>query len=399
MPIMYDVVINGGAMTGSTLALALTHLTQGKCRIAIIEKQSPSLHQHSGFDSRCIALSDGTCQRLDQIQLPHGQSLWSQMQPIITPIQHIHVSDKGHFGLVEFHAKEFNLPQLGVVVELSAMGNLLLQQIQRCPNIDYICPDEIQQIERTKQIVHITLKNGRRLTTSLLVGADGANSKIAHTFNMTQDIIRQYGQTAIIANIQPQQAHLGRAFERFTDEGPIALLPMANNLMTLVWCVKQAEPLLHLSDAAFLSQLQQRFGWRLGKLQQCGPRVAYPLHLTKASHSIQPRVVLIGNAAQTLHPIAGQGFNLGIRDVLNLAKIVSDAFMQQQDWGEYKVLQRYAMKRTADQQSIINLTDGLVSLFSNHLLPMQIGRNLGLITLAQSQLLRQYFAKPTLGWI
>ena len=396
---MYDVVICGGAMTGATLALALTHLTQNKLRIAIIEKQIPHQHQQSGFDARCIALSAGTCQRLNQIKLSDGQSLWQQCQGIVEPILHIHVSDKGHTGLVEFHAHEFNIPQLGAVVELAAVGKILLTQIQQCDTIDYFCPDEVQQIERCADSVIIRLKSQRELVTKLLVGADGSHSRVASAVGISQEIIRQYGQTALIANIQVQQPHDGRAFERFTEEGPIALLPMKDNLMTLVWCVKQAEALLELTETDFLAQLQQRFGWRLGKLQHCGTRFAYPLNLTRASASIQPRIALIGNAAQTLHPIAGQGFNLGMRDVLSLANVISNAFVQQQDWGEYAILQHYAAQRAIDQQKIMALTDGLVSVFANNLLPMQIGRNLGLIGLAQSTLLRQYFAKPALGWI
>lgn len=395
----YDVVIIGGAMAGATLALALSAKTQGQMRIAIVEKQAPQQHQQSGFDARCIALSDGSCQRLNRIQLPDKQRLWQKIQGIATPIKQIHVSDKGHSGIVEFSAHEFDLEALGAVVELQQMGQCLLQAIQQYPHLDYLAPQQVEQIEYLPSAVKIRLKNDRTLRAKLLVGADGSRSQVASAASIEQQLQREYGQTAIITNVQVQQPHQYRAFERFTDEGPLALLPMAGNLMSLVWCVKQPQALMSLDENAFLQQLQQRFGWRLGKLQQCGKRFAYPLNLYRAAQHIQPRTALVGNAAQTLHPVAGQGFNLGIRDLMALADVVADNFAAQQDIGDYALLQRYEEIRQADQQHIIQLTDSLVSVFANNLLPLQLARNLGLMALSQCRLAKQHFAKATLGWL
>lgn len=395
----YDVVIIGGAMAGATLALALSAKTQGQMRIAIVEKQAPQQHQQSGFDARCIALSDGSCQRLNRIQLPDKQRLWQKIQGIATPIKQIHVSDKGHSGIVEFSAHEFDLEALGAVVELQQMGQCLLQAMQQYPHLDYLAPQQVEQIEYLPSAVKIRLKNDRTLRAKLLVGADGSRSQVASAASIEQQLQREYGQTAIITNVQVQQPHQYRAFERFTDEGPLALLPMAGNLMSLVWCVKQPQALMSLDENAFLQQLQQRFGWRLGKLQQCGKRFAYPLNLYRAAQHIQPRTALVGNAAQTLHPVAGQGFNLGIRDLMALADVVADNFAAQQDIGDYALLQRYEEIRLADQQHIIQLTDSLVSVFANNLLPLQLARNLGLMALSQCRLAKQHFAKATLGWL
>lgn len=395
----YDVVIIGGAMAGATLALALSAKTQGQMRIAIVEKQAPQQHQQSGFDARCIALSDGSCQRLNRIQLPDKECLWQKIQGIATPIKQIHVSDKGHSGIVEFSAHEFDLEALGAVVELQQMGQCLLQAMQQYPHLDYLAPQQVEQIEYLPSAVKIRLKNDRTLRAKLLVGADGSRSQVASAASIEQQLQREYGQTAIITNVQVQQPHQYRAFERFTDEGPLALLPMAGNLMSLVWCVKQPQALMSLDENAFLQQLQQRFGWRLGKLQQCGKRFAYPLNLYRAAQHIQPRTALVGNAAQTLHPVAGQGFNLGIRDLMALADVVADNFAAQQDIGDYALLQRYEEIRQADQQHIIQLTDSLVSVFANNLLPLQLARNLGLMALSQCRLAKQHFAKATLGWL
>ena len=395
----YDIVIVGGAMTGTTLALALSAFTNGKMKIAVLERQPVKQHQQSGFDARCIALSDGSCQKFAQIILPDGQNLWQKIQPFSTHIEQIHVSDKGHSGIVEFSARESHLQQLGAVIELQQAGQIMLQAVEQSDNIDYLCPVEIAHIERSQDGVKISLKNDRTLTAQLLIGADGTKSEVASAVNISQEMLHDYGQTAIIANVQTQQPHQNRAFERFTTEGPLALLPMKDNLMSLVWCVRHADELLHAGENAFLTRLQQQFGWRLGRFQRCGQRFAYPLTLSRAAQHVQARTVLIGNAAQTLHPIAGQGFNLGIRDVMTLANILSYAYLQQQEIGDDALLQQYENKRKADQKQMIQLTDGLLTIFANNLLPLQIGRNLGLMALAQSSMLRQYFAKPTLGWI
>ena len=394
-----DIVIVGGAMTGTTLALALSAFTNGKMKIAVLERQPVKQHQQSGFDARCIALSDSSCQKFSRIILPDGQNLWQKIQSFSTHIEQIHVSDKGHSGIVEFSAREFHLQQLGAVVELQQVGQILLQAVEQSDNIDYLCPVEIAHIERSQDGVKISLKNDRTLTAQLLIGADGTKSEVASAVNISQEMLHDYGQTAIIANVQTQQPHQNRAFERFTTEGPLALLPMKDNLISLVWCVRHADELLQADESTFLTRLQQQFGWRLGRFQRCGQRFAYPLTLSRAAQHVQARTVLIGNAAQTLHPIAGQGFNLGIRDVMTLANILSYAYLQQQEIGDDALLQQYENKRKADQKQMIQLTDGLLTIFANNLLPLQIGRNLGLMALAQSSMLRQYFAKPTLGWI
>lgn len=395
----YDIVIVGGAMTGTTLALALSAFTNGKMKIAVLERQLVKQHRQSGFDARCIALSDGSCQKFARIILPDGQNLWQKIQPFSTHIEQIHVSDKGHSGIVEFSAREFHLQQLGAVIELQQAGQIMLQAVEQSDNIDYLCPVEIAHIERSQDGVKISLKNDRILTAQLLIGADGTKSEVASAVNISQEMLHDYGQTAIITNVQTQQPHQNRAFERFTTEGPLALLPMKDNLMSLVWCVRHADELLQADENSFLTRLQQQFGWRLGRFQRCGQRFAYPLTLSCAPQHIQARTVLIGNAAQTLHPIAGQGFNLGIRDVMTLANILSYAYLQQQEISDDALLQQYENKRKADQKQMIQLTDGLLTIFANNLLPLQIGRNLGLMALAQSSMLRQYFAKPTLGWI
>lgn len=396
----YDVVIVGGAMSGCCLALSLAQQSS-QLRIAIIEQASAKTSidtAQSGFDARSIALSHGSCQTLHQIAFDPYSSLWQQLIPLAQNIEQIHISDQGHLGIVNLSAQEMRLSRLGVVIELAKMGKLLLSAINKQPKIDYFSPATIVQLQRQTHYIQAILSNDVQLQTRLLVAANGTQSPLAKQCGITYQLLNDYQQSAVIANIKTEYPHNGQAFERFTAQGPLALLPLSNGLLSLVWCVKQPEQLLSLNDAHFLQQLQQQFGWRLGRLQQVGKRIAYPLSLQRAKRLIHHRLALIGNAAQTLHPIAGQGFNLGLRDVTTLATVITQAAQQQQDIGSSAVLQHYQQQRQADQNQMIHLTDNLVTIFANTLLPFQIGRNLGLLALSQCSPLRQHFIKPTLGW-
>ena len=210
-----------------------------------------------------------------------------------------------------------------------------------------------------------------------------------------------YPQIAVIANVTTAELPQGRAFERFTEHGPLALLPMSQGRSSLVWChprERQAE-VSGWSEAEFIAQLQQAFGWRLGKILKAGQREVYPLQLRIADSHISHRLALAGNAAQTLHPIAGQGFNLGLRDVMTLAETVADAAAQGRDIGSGAVLSAYQARRRPDQQATVGVTDGLIHLFANRYAPLAAGRNLGLMAMEQTPLLRDAFARRTLGWV
>ncbi|MEH8028141.1 2-octaprenyl-6-methoxyphenyl hydroxylase [Gallibacterium anatis] len=391
----YDLIIGGGAMNGLTLALALSHFSSQRLKIAVVEKRLQQEQQGVGFDTRCVALSDGTCRKLAQIPFSEHYSLWDKMQAFAEPIKQVHISEQHHLGIVEINAQELHLSQVGAVVPLSEMGLMFSQALKARPNIDFICPDSIVELQTSKQQISVLLQSGQQLSAKLLVAADGSDSKIAELAKIATETVHNYQQTAIIANVRISSSHNGRAFERFTTQGPIALLPLADKMMSLVFCTKAPEQLLNMNDEQFISHLQQQFGWRLGAFQAVSRRYAYPLMLKRATSFVGDRIALVGNAAQTLHPVAGQGFNLGIRDVFALAKIVAEA----DEIGSAAMLQQYQQQRLADQQHIIGLTDNLVQIFSNSLLPLQILRNLGLIGLSSCALLRNRFVQPTLGRI
>lgn len=394
----FDVVIVGGAMSGSVLALALSSFSQHKMQIAIIEKSAPDFAQQGGFDARSIALAYGSLQKFRQIQPLTGQNLADILAEISTPIRTIHVSDQGHFGKTCLTAEEAKLPQLGGVVELATFGKKLAQLIKQQPNIQLFCPNSVSELQRTQSHCELRLTNGETLITPLIVAADGIQSPLAQQCGVETMQLRDYHQSAIIANVAISEPHQGQAFERFTSQGPLALLPLSEKRMSLVWCVTEPQQWQSLSENEMLTRLQTAFGWQLGKFVRLSNRFVYPLTSQKAKSHIHHRLALVGNAAQLLHPVAGQGFNLGLRDLFSLAQLVADAFLNQQDLGEYRLLCEYEKQRQADQQQMINRTDRLISLFCNEILPLEIARNLSLIGLSHNQFARQQIANMALGW-
>lgn len=387
----YDVVIAGGAMAGATLALAIEHLSQGALRVAVVEPFKAQSDQHPGFDSRSIALSYGTVNLLRHLEL------WSAIEPFSTPIEHIHVSDRSHAGMTDITKHDVGVEALGYVVELADVGRVYQELLTHSTAIDLYCPDSAKHITRTQENVTIELASGELLDAKLLVAADGAVSQCCHQIGLELSE-HDFDQVAVIANIVTQEPHQGRAFERFTENGPVALLPMSDNRMSLVWCLRpdEAQIVMELSESEFLERLQQDFGWRLGAMQKVGLRASYPLLLRHRKQNISHRFAIVGNAAQTLHPIAGQGFNLGIRDVVTLAE---ELVKQGEDVGRYQGLIRFSQRREADRNETIWLTSSLVHVFSNDLLAMRIGRNTALAAMDNLSIFKQPLLRHSLGLV
>ncbi|QLB42962.1 2-octaprenyl-6-methoxyphenyl hydroxylase [Mannheimia pernigra] len=393
----FDVVIVGGAVTGSVLALALSSFSQHKISIAIIEKSLPDYEQQGGFDARSIALAFGSLQKMRQITPLVGDNLGAEIEKIATPIKQIQVADKGHFGKATLKASEQNLPQLGAVVELAKLGKKLTACLEQHANIQLFCPNEVIEVQRSIDACKLTLNNGEQLNCTLLVGADGIQSKIASQCGVETLERRNYQQFAIIANVELSKPHQNQAFEYFTEQGPFALLPLNGNRMSLVWCVKNVDG-LQLPDSEFLDRLQQQFGWKLGQFLRVSKRFIYPLILQKSESHIHHRLAVVGNAAQMLHPVAGQGFNLGLRDLHTLAELVAQAFNQGKDIGEFSLLSEFECQRSQDQAKMMNATSGLISIFSCEMLPVQVMRNLGLFMVSHSKCARDFVINQALGW-
>ncbi|MBY7948991.1 2-octaprenyl-6-methoxyphenyl hydroxylase [Vibrio fluvialis] len=384
----FDVIIAGGAMAGATLALALDSLSQGRLNIAVIEAYQTNHHAHPGFDARSIALSYGTVGILQQLKL------WSAIQPVATPITHIHVSDRFHAGMTDITRESAGVDALGYVVELADVGRIYAEKMAQCAAIHQFCPASVSTVERSDASVTVTLSNGECLNGKLLVAADGAVSTCCQQIGLELKE-HDFEQVAIIANVVASQPHKGRAFERFTSTGPVALLPMSDNRLSLVWCLppEEAANVMQYSESEFLAELQQAFGWRLGRLTKAGERSAYPLLLRYREQNVSHRFAIVGNAAQTLHPIAGQGFNLGIRDVATLAEELTHG----DEIGGYAQLNRFRKRREVDREATIALTSTLVHLFSNDWLTLRIGRNLGLAAMDNLPVLKTPLLRRTLG--
>lgn len=355
----YDLIIVGGGMVGASLASALSN---SDLKIAIIEAFSPKSSQQPSYDDRGIALSYGSQRIFESI------GLWPQFAVHSTAISDIHVSDRGHFGVTRLSAQNEGVPALGQVITARSMGQVLNLALEQQQNLEFICPAKVTDLTSHPDHITLTLDDERKLSAKLIVAADGANSTIKQLLNLSS-LEQDYNQTAITANITPERSHDGRAFERFTDSGPIALLPMSDKRCSLVWTVKSGDEtnILKLSKQDFLTQLQDRFGFRLGKLLKVGQRNSYPLKLIQTDQAIQHRIVLIGNAAHSLHPIAGQGFNLGLHDVAALADVLidNDDGCDFIDCGDARLLHNYNQWRQQDQDNVVNNTNILVKLFSN----------------------------------
>ena len=387
----FDVVIAGGAMAGMTLALAINKLSDKPLSIAVVEPFKADHQAHPGFDSRSIALSYGTVNILKNL------TLWDDIAEVATPIRHIHVSDRSHAGMTDITTEEVGVDALGYVVELADVGRIYHSQVEQDEHIELLCPASVKKVERSLSEVTVTLDNGEVVRGKLLVAADGAISTCCEQVGL--DLVEHdFEQVAVIANIKTQQDPAGRAFERFTESGPIALLPMSGGRMSLVWCLKpeEARAVMALEDDAFLAKLQDVFGWRLGLMKQVGQRSSYPLTLRYRKQNISHRFAIVGNAAQTLHPIAGQGFNLGIRDVATLAEQIA---VSAGDPGAYQVLSQFKGRRESDREATISLTSSLVHIFSNDYLTMRVGRNLGLAAMDNLSVLKAPLLARTLGLV
>ncbi|TNF37574.1 MAG: 2-octaprenyl-6-methoxyphenyl hydroxylase [Gammaproteobacteria bacterium] len=385
----YDVIIIGGGMVGASLACALANQTTK--RIAVVEACAFEETSQPSFDDRVIALSYGSR------RIWEAMGLWSQLEPLIEPIKSIHVSDRGHLGATRLHHEEENVEALGYVAENRIIGQVLMERIKQLKHIDWLCPASIEQLTQDEHSVQVVLKTSegdKKFSCRLLVAADGVMSRARELTGL--DIHKQdYGQTAIIANVSTEYAHNNVAYERFTDSGPLAFLPMTRKRCSVVWTVRNEdrETVMALSDEAFIQRLQQRFGFRLGHILKTGVRHAYPLAYVEVEQLTKGRVAIIGNAAHTLHPVAGQGYNLALRDVAEMAELIATA----DDPGHPLLLSEYHAKRRKDMLRVYRVTDTLIKIFSNRFSPLAHARAVGLIAMDLIPSLRHLMARQSMG--
>lgn len=384
-----DIAIAGGGMVGLTLAHALRQQVPQQ-HVAIIEQQ-PEQQPSVSFDSRSIALAAASIRQLAEWQL------WPSLASNACAIQHIHVSDRGHFGKCYLAADSFGLKELGAVLEVEHLGQVVQQQLKAAPadTLQWFQPDHITDLQTEDDAVQLHLASGKRLSARLLVICEGGVSPTRQLagFQSTQ---LGYQQTAVIANLALDRPHQQRAFERFTEHGPIALLPLNDQRYSLVWTTEsnEAAHLMQLNDADFTAAVQQAFGYRAGVFTRSGQRACYPLALRQAESAVCHRIALAGNSLHSLHPIAGQGFNLALRDISALVAAVQQA---PSAVGDYPMLRHYQLARQQDMKQVMHFTDGLVRLFSNPSRLVALGRNLGLLGMLMCDELKQPLAQQAMG--
>lgn len=372
-----DVAIAGGGLVGASLALALSQLD---LKVVLVEAHPFGAAGQPSFDDRTTALSNGSRRIFE------GIGVWPLIEREATPIRRIHISDRGRFGFARLDAKEQGLAALGFVVINRTLGAALWHRLA-AQAVTVVAPARVTAVElkeglRTLQC-QLSDTQSLSIDAKLVIAADGARSAVREAAGIGAQTW-DYDQMALVSNVFTQRFHDHVAYERFTAEGPLALLPMSEGRSGLIWTLQPdlATTVSKLDDAAFLARLQDTFGFRLGRFTRVGARQLYPLSLTRSDEHVGPRLAVVGNAAQALHPIAGQGFNLGLRDAASLAEVLADALAQNStafDAGDGLLLDRYRAWRAADRSRIVGFTDGLVRLFTQPFGPAKLLRDVGLL--------------------
>ena len=370
-----NIAIVGGGPVGAALAAALSGSEHS---VAVLEVRK----ELSAQDPRAIALSQGARLILERL------NAWPALANKATPITNIHVSQRGGFGRAELRASEMGVPALGYVTQYGDLYAALAEQLQQS-GATVLIGAQVSAINSTGAygVVEYSRDGAEyMLTADLIVLADGGKSLPG------EQEVKDYGQTAILATVTTAQAHANRAYERFTPEGPMALLPLGE-AYALVWTVpnSKVEAVLALDDAAFLAQLHNRFGDRQGRFLSVTKRASFPLRMIVSEPTQALRILRVGNAAQTLHPVAGQGFNLGLRDAWHLAQLIWDA--DQAALGGAEFCKRYQTKRDPDVRGGMRMTDLMVELFSNDNFMLRHGRGIGLALMDALPPLKKAFAR------
>ncbi len=362
----YDLIINGGGLVGASLACALA--SHG-FRIALIEASAYDSKNQPSFDTRALALtySSGTIFR--------NLNVWQGLdESEATAIRYIDVSDAAAGGLVRLRSEDVGRQALGWNVEAQALGKQIFRVLGEFENIDLLSPMRLQDLSFTESGILATVRENRgasvqSLSASLLVVADGSNSALRDELNFSA-YRAEYRQSAVVCRVESDAPNRGGAYEHFTRSGPLALLPIGERGYSVVWTQEQDElkRTMQLSRSAFVESLQNEIGERPYKLRNLvGERKIYPLTLSHLKKFVRPRVVVVGNASHTVHPVAGQGFNLALRDVAALAQVLSTHRRRGWDIGSYDVLIRYERWRSRESNQVTGFTDSMIRIFANEL--------------------------------
>ena len=395
-PTAVDVLIVGGGMVGASLALALSHTDK---RVALIEAVAPEADDQPSFDERTTALGNGSRRIFEAL------GVWPHLAAHAGAVREIQVSDQGRLGGARLSAAEQRIDALGYVVPNRHIGAALWKQLAARPQILIRNPARVREVRLAEDAAHLVVAGRSNVAVDgdavehfaarLVVAADGAHSLVRSAAGIAA-VVEDYAQVAVVVQVATERPATGIAYERFTRTGPLAVLPLADGRYTVVWTLApdRASEMLALDDAGFIAALQSDFGWRIGRLLRVGVRASYPLRLSRADAMAGRRAVLVGNAAQALHPVAGQGFNLGLRDAALLAQLLAVA----QDPGMPAVLETYERRRAADRRGMIGFTDGLVKLFASDRAAVAAARGFGLMLFDMAPPLKRALSRLSWGF-
>jgi 2-octaprenyl-6-methoxyphenol hydroxylase len=391
-----DIAIIGGGMVGASLAVALAG---SGVAAMLVEGIAPGSGSQPSFDERTTALGNSS-RRIFQ-----SLGVWEQMAADAAAIRTIHVSDAGRFGFARLKAEEQGIEAFGYVLPNRVIGAAMWARLQNSSDLLLRVPFRPDGVRIVDDRVQFRLTGQseveEEVSARLVVAADGANSLVRTAAGIEADV-EDYDQVAIVANVAADRPHDGTAYERFTQTGPLAVLPLRDGSYGVIWTCKpaRATQVLQLDDPAYLQELQNCFGWRAGKFVRAGVRASYPLRLTRATTTVARRTVLIGNAAQALHPVAGQGFNLGLRDAAMLAELIvgTKHGSNTRDVGSPELLRQFADWRAGDRAGVTRFTDGLVKLFGDARPAVGALRDLGLLLFDLSPSAKSALARVSAGF-
>lgn len=384
-----DLIIVGGGMVGLALACALRH---SGLDIVIVERGEPPVRSSLGRDCRVSAIVMGN------VNILKGLGVWDYLEKDAGPMRSMRIWDNQEQGGIRFDGSEIGEDVLGYLIENSATQRAMHQALLESDSVEFCSPAEISEIEWLQEHVVVKLADGRVMTTPLIVGADGGRSWIRQQAGIGV-WERDYLQKGIVATVRPERAHNGIAYQRFLPTGPLAMLPMTDELCSIVWSAElgEADRLMAMSDETFLDALNVTFGPVLGRITEAGERAAFPLVGRLAKHFVRERVALVGDAAHCIHPLAGLGVNLGLRDAMVLAQEISDAKRFEEDWGEMAVLERYMKQRMPDVLSVMGSMEGLHRIFTGTIPGLKEVRGLGMRLVGNSGAIKQLLMRNSTG--
>ncbi|MCK5665875.1 MAG: UbiH/UbiF/VisC/COQ6 family ubiquinone biosynthesis hydroxylase [Thiotrichaceae bacterium] len=388
----YDIIIVGGGMVGATLACALGN---SSLSIAVIEAHQSDFNWPEGsHDIRVSALTHASQHIFENI------GAWSAMQTDgVAAYNKMHVWDASGQGQIHFDSVEVAQANLGHIVENRIIQKALQNHLADFENIDLLMPVKLSALEyKNNDLIELTTSDDARLTASLVVGADGANSWVRKQADIALNTWA-YHQTAVVCNVTTSESHQDACWQQFMPEGPLAFLPLADGQSSIVWSTTEdkAQALLGMDEAQFNQELQITFGSSLGRIQLNSERGAFPLRLRHAKNYIKEHLALVGDAAHTVHPLAGQGVNLGLLDAVVLAEEILRAHENKRNIGSLSTLRRYERRRKGDNIAMLAAMDGFKKLFSNDISPLKLLRNSGLNFADNLPLLKNMMIKRAMG--